>query len=107
MAEDEAEQENNNSGMLDKIKSTYSRAYSTRNTPAPAAEKLIKETVSNSYLSSIFLKYSPFTSHQILLKFPSFFALNPAPSFIEAQQSSDRSITAVNLDRVGNNFQHA
>ncbi|GAA0148352.1 hypothetical protein LIER_07820 [Lithospermum erythrorhizon] len=38
----EAEQENSNSGMINKIKSTYSRVYSTKDTPA--ADKLNKET---------------------------------------------------------------
>ncbi|KAL7097914.1 hypothetical protein ACP275_10G173100 [Erythranthe tilingii] len=67
---------NNTSGVMNRIKSTYSRAYSIRNSPAPdaAADSLAK---SNKEANAVPLRLS---SHQITFLFSSIWAQSISPA---------------------------
>ncbi|XP_012828031.1 PREDICTED: protein EFR3 homolog cmp44E-like [Erythranthe guttata] len=76
-ASDENNNNNNNtSGVMNRIKSTYSRAYSIRNSPAPdaAADSLAK---SNKEANAVPLRLS---SHQITFLFSSIWAQSISPA---------------------------
>ncbi|CAA2988358.1 EFR3 homolog B [Olea europaea subsp. europaea] len=70
----EGEQRNNPSGMLDRVKSTYSRAYSFRSSPAPDVDSATK---SSKEMDAVALRLS---SHQISLLLSSIWAQSMSPS---------------------------
>ncbi|CAA0812750.1 Uncharacterized protein SHERM_13309 [Striga hermonthica] len=68
----DVEQKNSMNGVLDKVKSTYSRVYSVRSTPAPDAELAVKANREDP----VPLRFS---SHQISLLLSSLWAQSISP----------------------------
>ncbi|XP_019186681.1 PREDICTED: uncharacterized protein LOC109181388 isoform X2 [Ipomoea nil] len=74
----EEDERNNNSGMLNRIKSTYSRAYSTKGSPAPTEESTDKPS-KRPDVGSLRL-----TNHQIRLLLSSIWVQSTSPENLPA-----------------------
>nr|GMD41751.1 protein EFR3 homolog B isoform X1 [Ipomoea batatas] len=74
----EEDEKNNNSGMLNRIKSTYSRAYSTKGSPAPTEESTDKPS-KRPDVGSLRL-----TNHQIRLLLSSIWVQSISPENLPA-----------------------
>nr|GMD42926.1 protein EFR3 homolog B isoform X1 [Ipomoea batatas] len=74
----EEDEKNNNSGMLNRIKSTYSRAYSTKGSPAPTEESTDKPS-KRPDVGSLRL-----TNHQIRLLLSSIWVQSTSPENLPA-----------------------